>query len=420
MQKKHSLVYFYPWVIWFIASVFYSHQYMLRVSIAPLADYLMKTFHLDATMLGFFAASFFYAYMAVQFISGITVKRYGIKATIILATLLCGLGCLIISESLTTFWLFFGRSLIGAGSAFALLVAVVIVRVHFSQKRFPILNGLTITLGTIGAFLGGFPLAFYLNETTWRHVMLVFAIISFILTFLASLFIKGNPKNSAKDFWEEQNWRVTFKALVTVIKNKQVWLGSIFSGLLFTPIASFAMLWGVPFLQSEYHRISDLSLRFGVSLIFIGYGIGSPVIGWLSNYVSIKRLMTLIALVAFFISLLLIYVRPEFVEILYTLFFILGFLVGVSILSITYVKNQVSLEASPIAFSLVLIMISFSSALLLPLIGEMLDHFGQHFFLNGAEEFSTHSYHLALITIPIALFLGLVISLFFKSMPKKA
>jgi MFS family permease len=413
MLKKQSLIYFYPWIVWLIAGIFYCHQYILRVSISPVADHLMQGFHINVVTLSFIAASFFYAYIIIQIFAGLVLKRYGIKSTIIIAAFMCGLGSLIIAESTSTVWLFWGRGLIGAGSAFALLISIVIARLYFSKKLFPIINGLTISIGTIGGFLGGYPFAFYVTETSWRHVMLVAAIISFIIVLLAVFFIKHEGGATVEDVWAGQSWRDTFRMLMEVLRNKGVWLASIFAGLTFTPIAAFAGLWGVPFLHSEY-QVSDLSIRLGVSMIFVGYGIGSPLIGWLSDFIAARHLMRIFSLVSCFMSVYIIYVKPDSIVTLYIIILLLGFFLGITILSMSYVKNQVSIEASPLAFSLVIIMISFASAVLLPLIGEILEHFEPRFYVNGVEEFSKHAYHVALMVIPIALFLGFIISLFLK------
>jgi len=59
-----------PWIVWFLAALFYSHQYFLRVSISSLAPHLVKNFHINAITLANVAATFYYAFMVMQLISG--------------------------------------------------------------------------------------------------------------------------------------------------------------------------------------------------------------------------------------------------------------------------------------------------------------------------------------------------------------
>jgi MFS family permease len=411
--NKPILLLLYPLFIWLIAAVFYCHQYILRVSISPVANALMHGFKIDAVTLSFVAASFFYAYIIVQIFAGLIVERYGLKLSIIISTSLCGVGSLLMAEATAVSTLFLGRILIGAGAAFALLLAVVIIRLHFSKKIFPILNGLTISLGTVGGFLGGAPLAFYLTETSWRHVMWVAAIISFVLLLFGVLFIRRGKRvpNAQADQRAHKGWSETFHLFAQVIRTKQVWLAGVFSGFICLPLVVFSGLWGTPFLHAEYQD-SSVFIRLGLSMIFIGYGIGAPLLGWLSDIFPLRRVMRLFALLGFCASLALIYWRPESIYLLFAVIFVLGFCIGAAILSMSYVKQHVSLEASPIAFSLVIMMISLSGAVALPVVGDILQAQAGGHWLHGVELFSVSDYHWALALIPAAFFVSFILSLF--------
>jgi len=54
-----------PWIIWGIASVFYAHQYFLRISVSGLEPELVKYFHINAVAIGYIAAAFFVGYLVV-------------------------------------------------------------------------------------------------------------------------------------------------------------------------------------------------------------------------------------------------------------------------------------------------------------------------------------------------------------------
>jgi len=63
------------------------------------------------------------------------------------------------------------------------------------------------------------------------------------------------------------------------MKSPQVWLVSLYAGLMFVPTTGFGQLWGVPYFVERFDIEKDAA-GFMVSMIFFGWAIGGPLYGW--------------------------------------------------------------------------------------------------------------------------------------------
>ena len=70
---------FFPWIVWGIAVSFYFFQYFARVSIGGMTKPLMHDLSVDAVGIGFIGASFYIAYVPMQFFAGIFFVANGYK-----------------------------------------------------------------------------------------------------------------------------------------------------------------------------------------------------------------------------------------------------------------------------------------------------------------------------------------------------
>jgi len=60
-----------------------------------------------------------------------------------------------------------------------------------------------------------------------------------------------------------------------------------FAGLIYAPSAAFGAFWGVPFLM-QTHGFTKMDAAFCTSMIWVGWAIGSPLIGWLSDHTGLS------------------------------------------------------------------------------------------------------------------------------------
>ncbi|MBL0942443.1 MAG: MFS transporter, partial [Alphaproteobacteria bacterium] len=91
------------WAIWLCAGSFYFYQFVIRVSTSVITDELMSELSIQACSVGTMASFYYYGYTTMQIPVGLILDRYGVRIPLILAALMCAVGCAIfaIADSLT-------------------------------------------------------------------------------------------------------------------------------------------------------------------------------------------------------------------------------------------------------------------------------------------------------------------------------
>ncbi|HQS32219.1 MAG TPA: MFS transporter, partial [Polaromonas sp.] len=123
---------------------------------------------LSAQQLGLFAGAFHFAFGLMQLVMGISIDLQGVRRTVLLAFPVAIAGSVLASLAHSFSALLFAQVLIGVGCAPAFLVCTVFIARHFPAARFAAISGLTLGLGGIGMLLTGTPLAWLIQDTSWR------------------------------------------------------------------------------------------------------------------------------------------------------------------------------------------------------------------------------------------------------------
>lgn len=139
-----------------------------RTVAAMMAAPLQAEFRLTPGELGLFAATFHFAFGALQILMGIGLDLYGIRRTLLLAmpVTVLGAGLSALAPGLGT--LLLGQALVGVGCAPAFLVCTVFIARQFPAERFAAVSGLILGLGGLGLLITGTPLAWLIELASWR------------------------------------------------------------------------------------------------------------------------------------------------------------------------------------------------------------------------------------------------------------
>lgn len=151
---------------------------------AIMASQLQAEFKLSAQALGVFSAAFHFAFGAMQLFMGIGIDLHGVRRTVLTAFPLAIVGALLSAVSTDYAVLVAGQVLIGIGCAPAFLVCTVFIARHFPAARFASVSGLVLGIGGVGMLLTGTPLAWLVQERSWRMGFVVLAAAS-VLAWLA-------------------------------------------------------------------------------------------------------------------------------------------------------------------------------------------------------------------------------------------
>src|SRR5689334_11761278 len=82
-----------PWFICGLGALFYSYEYLLRMSPSVMAENLMRFYHLTGAQFGCLSGSYYYySYVAMQILVGVMMDRYGPRRLLTFACFLCAIG----------------------------------------------------------------------------------------------------------------------------------------------------------------------------------------------------------------------------------------------------------------------------------------------------------------------------------------
>ncbi len=408
--NKTILKTLYPWIIWLLGAAFFFYKYVLQVSPSVMSTELMQAFSITGAGLGNLAACFFYAYLIMQIPVGLLLDKYGPRLMMVLAILVCSLGTFLFAHAQSALTAGICRAMIGFGAAFAAVSCFKLVTIWFSPQRFALVAGLSMTAAMLGAVGGEAPLSYLVNAFGWRHAMTDVAMPGFLLMLLTLLLVRDKKTTVLP----AETTRVTFQQLwrqiKIILRHRQTWLLSFYSGLAFAPVSVFGGLWGVSFLKQAY-GLAPNSAASTISLIFIGFAIGCPITGWLSDYIRQRKSIMLVGTIIAFSSITSAIYLPATLNKSLLDLLMLSFGLGASCFFLCFSMVR---EIHPLIFAATVLgfMNMFDSiceALAEPLIGKLLDSGWHGAMQQGARLFSAHDYHIALAILPVFFLLALVL-----------
>lgn len=407
--KKEAVI---GWVICTLGAIFYCYEYLLRIQPSVMVPELMRQFHMSADRFGAIISLYYLAYTPMQAVVGVITDLYGPRYILTFAVTVCTLGSLLFGIADNLYLAGIGRFMIGFGSAFAFVSALKLASIWLPLNRFALFAGLVTALGMIGGMVGDIGLTSLVNTMGWKQTIYASTIVGAILTPIIWLIIKDrnqrDPRNARIAYHE------TFKGLLNILANAQAWIAGIIGCILYMSLSVFAELWGIPFLKTVYHLNSNQA-AFAVSMVFLGWLIGAPLTGWISDRIRRRKIPLLIGCLLSGITIAFIIFMPDLS--LFTVQILL-FLFGV-FSSIEVVCFAVGRETSPVhmagaAVSFVNFLVMLGGLAFQPIVGRILDSHWSGGLSEGIRQYSTANYQIALLVIPISLIIGVVFSLLLK------
>ena len=402
----------------FLGAIFYFYEYFLRISPSVMKPDLMHAFHIGVAGFGTLSAFYFYAYTPMQLVVGILIDRFPIRRILVIAVLMCTAGSLLISVSSVLWMAAAGRLLQGLGSAFAFVSALKLAAMWLPASRFAFFSCSCAALGFLGAGVGEIILSYTVGKFGWRHSIMAFTIFGFGLAILFWLFLKAKPikktKRSKKPILT-LSWSDAFRQLFEIIKTPYVWWAGILSFLMFLPTTVFAALWGVPYLE-KIHNYSPEKAALASGLIFIGWAVGSPIHGWLSDLFRRRlRLIWINSLLSCALALCVLYIIDLPYWLVCVLFVFMGITSSVQMLTFTMGRDVCGVRVIGMAVAFINTLSMLGGLIFQSGFGLILDALwrGGH-DKTGARVYEIVTYEKAVLVVPICFILATIIAFFVK------
>ena len=225
----------------FVAAYYLS--FLFRTINATVAGALTSEFGLGAGDLGLLTSVYYLTFAAAQIPIGILLDRYGpgqIQSAVMVAAAL-GAALFAISDN---FWLLLGgRALIGLGVAASLTAGLKALVLWFPRERIPLLNGLMVMLGALGALTATLPAEFLLVSVGWRGLFELLAIVSAGCALVIYLVVPEMPAAISGA------GRPTTSSLKTVYADPRFWRLAPLSATCIGTAWALQGLWAAPWLS---------------------------------------------------------------------------------------------------------------------------------------------------------------------------
>ena len=328
----------------------------MRLSTGVLGPELMRDLEMDAAQLGLLGGIFFYAFAAVQIPVGLALDSFKPKRVIVLTTLFAALGCFLLSDARSFTTALYGRMLIGLGTSAVLMGSLKILSDWFRSDEFGFLSGFMLSLGNLGALIATTPLVLMSEEIGWRKCFFSFGLLAILFMSMITLFVKdvsvGERTKRLGLSRREKISKAILNPLALVFSNKHFWFIAISSLVRYGALVSIQGFLGTLFLLDILGYSIQTSANI-LSMISIGYMIGSPLAGRLSDRVFLSRKKVMVVgLLLFAVTVLpFLLIQTRNTLLWYVIFWGLGFFASVGAVSFAHVKELFPKEVGGLALT---------------------------------------------------------------------
>jgi MFS family permease len=156
------------WRVLAVFSLGFLVSYVYRGVNLGFAPHITRELGLNAADLGLLTSFYFLGFACAQLPAGLLLDRFGPRRTEAVLLLVAVAGSLVFAWAPGMAGLAAGRFLIGIGVSVCLGAAIQALSMWFPLSRMPLLNGVVMAIGGLGAVVVGSPLAWMLSLAGWR------------------------------------------------------------------------------------------------------------------------------------------------------------------------------------------------------------------------------------------------------------
>jgi MFS family permease len=403
---------YFGYLVCTIAAIFYCYEFLLRVIPGALQSELSAAFgYISASTFGQLSAFYYFAYSPMQLPVGLLMDRFGPRRLLTFACLCCTIGSFMFSFSSSFYIAGSGRFLVGFGSSFAFVGVLSLAASWLPKRYFSLVAGLITTLGMLGLVYGEVKITTMALTAGLEPVLLSMVAIGAVLTVLIFIVVRDGP--GAKTL-KKIPLPEFFKNVIQVLTSAEVWLIGFAAACLYTSLSVFGELWGKTYIEHA-HGLTKLQAAQTISFLFLGWAVGAPVAGYISDITG-RRVLSLVlgAILAMLCISTVLYVPGLSFVSLNILIFLYGLFSGTEIIAFAMARENSGAKLTGTVFAATNMIVTFGGVVYQPLVGKLLDTFGGGKVVDGEYVYSVLDYQVALSILPISLLMVMVVAFFLK------
>lgn len=400
-----------PWLVCLSAALFFFYEFIQMGMFNSISQELMHDFSINAGQLGFLSATYFYADVIFLLFAGILVDRFSIRIIILSAMVTVVLSTILFAFSRSFEIAAFSHFIAGIGNAFCFLSCIKLATRWFPSQRLAFVIGIIITIAMAGGIVAQTPFALVVHALGWRRAVMINAGLGIFITLLVYFFVYDYPEYQLSQKMAESvpaKPISVMKSISLSLQNKQNILAGIYTCLLNLPIILLGALWGTLYL-TQVHHLEKTQASLVATMIFLGTIIGSPLVGWFSDFIGRRRLLMIIgSILSLLVLLAIMFISILHFYSLLVLFLLLGFFTSTQIISYPLIAESNPRHLTGISTSLASILIMGGGAVFQPLFGWLIDLHWHQSFIQGIPYYSRSNFLYGMSIMSIGFIVSLV------------
>ena len=390
--------------MWGLGATLYFIAFFQRVAPAVITRELSLDFGLSAAALGNLSAFYFYSYVAVQIPTGLAADRWGPRRLLAGGAALATVGTLTFALAPNLAWASAGRLLIGGAVGVAFVSMLKLVTHWMPPRNFAFASGVALVVGVAGATLAGAPLRIAVDAFAWRPVMVAVAALTAVAAVAIWLVVRDDPtERGYASHYPADAHRDSAPSMAAqlreVLSYRNTWLLFFISGALSGIILTFAGLWGVPFLQTQYGFSSREAAMLASAMLVI-WSLSSVAYGPLSQRLGRRKPLYFGGLVVAMALWSVVVFVPDLPRAaLVALLAGVAIAAGVFVLTFAFAKESVPARLGGSISGIANMGVMFGGMILQPLVGYVLDRHWSGRLADGVRvyDFAAYRWGFALI-----------------------
>lgn len=288
MVGAHAAVLVVPAAIYFVS-------YFHRVAPAVVATDLMKAFSITAASLGALVAIYPYVFVVMALVGGSLVETLGPRLTLASGATTMAFGAALFGLAPVFGVAVGGRLLVGLGASAILIAWLTLAADWYRPEQFAMISGGTQTVGNLGGLMASAPLALAVEAIGWRWAFVLIGGVTLVLALAVLLLVRDRPEAAGlpavnpRGHGAGRSLADVLATIPAVVTNPQSWPPVLAAAGVYATLISFLGLWGVPYL-TQVHGLGRVSAANTLAWLAAGTVVGSPLVGWLSDRLGLRRL----------------------------------------------------------------------------------------------------------------------------------